>query len=120
MRVLFGKYWWATLEELAEASVLVHVVDLACHNAPEQYQTVEDVLADLNLMDKPRITALNKIDLLLDRDKPWDEERAISYLSNRCEVMNKNGVLISAAKGWGLTNLLELMNRVLLKAKQPV
>ena len=56
----------ATLEELTEASMLLHVVDLSSHNAAEQCQIVEDILADLNLMDKPRITALNKIDLLLD------------------------------------------------------
>jgi len=53
----------ATLEELTEASMLLHVVDLACHNASEQCQIVEDTLTDLKLMDKPRITALNKIDL---------------------------------------------------------
>ncbi len=110
----------ATLEELAEADMLVHVVDLSCHNAPEQCQTVEDVLTDLNLMDKPRITALNKIDLLLDHDKPWDEERAISYLSNQNNIVDRNMVLISAVKRWGLTKLLELINQVLVKARQPV
>jgi len=56
----------ATLEELTEASLLLHVVDLTSHNAAEQCQTVEDILSDLDLMDKPRITALNKIDLLVD------------------------------------------------------
>jgi len=103
----------ATLEELTEASVLVHIVDLTSHNAPEQCQTVEDVLADLNLMDKPRITALNKIDLLLNRGKTWDEESAIDYLSDRVEVVVKNTVLISAAKRWGLTRLLEVINQTL-------
>ena len=72
----------ATLEELSEANILLHVVDLASHNAPEQCQTVEDILADLNLRDKPRITALNKIDSLLDNGKNWDEESAIDYLFN--------------------------------------
>ncbi|MBA7679625.1 GTPase HflX [subsurface metagenome] len=103
----------ATLEELTEASVLVHIVDLTSHNAPEQCQTVEDILADLNLMDKPRITALNKIDLLLNRGKTWDEESAIDYLSDRVEVVVKNTVLISAAKRWGLTGLLEVINQTL-------
>ncbi len=110
----------ATLEELAEASILVHIVDLACHNAPEQYQTVEDILTDLNLRDKPRITALNKIDLLLDHDKPWDEELAISHLSNQCNTIGENTVLISAAKRWGFAKLLKLINQVLSQARQPV
>ena len=103
----------ATLEELGEASILLHVVDLTSHNAPEKCQTVEDILADLNLMDKPRVTALNKIDLLLDSSKTWDEETAIDYLSDRGEVMDEKTVLVSAEKKWGLTNLLELISQTL-------
>ena len=103
----------ATLEELTEASVLVHVVDLTAHNAPEQCQTVEDILADLNLVDKPRITAFNKIDLLLSREKAWDEESAIGYLSLRDETADENAVLISATKKWGLAKLLEAITRIL-------
>ena len=99
----------ATLEELTEAKVLIHVVDLASHNAPEQCQTVEDILADLDLMDKPRITALNKIDLLLNSNMTWNESAAISHLSAQPVVMGKNTVLISATKKWGLNKLLELI-----------
>ncbi len=109
----------ATLEELSEANILLHVVDLTSHNAPEQCQTVEDILADLNLMDKPRITALNKIDLLLDSGQTWDEKSAINYLSDRDDV-NKDTVLISAEKRWGLTKLLETLSRRLTLAAQPV
>jgi len=100
----------ATLEELDEANILLHVVDLASHNAPEQCQVVEDILADLNVKGKPRITALNKIDLLLDNGQTWDEESAINYLSDRGEVINKNTVLISATRKWGLTELLEMLS----------
>jgi GTP-binding protein HflX len=110
----------ATLEELAEASMLLHVVDLTSHNAAEQCQTVEDILTDLNLADKPRITALNKIDLLLDHDRSWDEPAALNYLSDRSHPDSKNTVLISAAKKWGLTKLLELISRTLTQIAQPV
>jgi len=106
----------ATLEELDEASLLLHVVDLASPNAPEQCQTVEDILADLNLTGKARITALNKIDLLLSSDKTWDEESAISYLANQCDTTDENMVLVSATKRWGLIQLLELINHTLTKA----
>ncbi|GAI75375.1 unnamed protein product [marine sediment metagenome] len=92
-RSMFSHTFRATLEELSEANILLHVVDLTSHNAPEQCQTVEDILADLNLMDKPRITALNKIDLLLDSGQTWDEKSAINYLSDRDDV-NKDTVLI--------------------------
>ncbi len=105
----------ATLEELTEADVLVHVVDLTSHNAAEQCQVVEDILADLNLMDKPRITALNKIDLLLDGDDARSDESAISHLADQCGGMDENTVLVSAARGWGLAELLELVGGVLVK-----
>ncbi len=110
----------ATLEELAEADILLHVVDLTSHNAAEQCQTVEDILADLGLANKPRITALNKIDLLVDRDKTWDEETAIKDLADERAPLDENTVLISAGKGWGLTRLLELLRRTLDKIAQPV
>jgi len=108
----------ATLEELAEASLLLHIVDLTSHNAPEQCHTVEYVLTGLNLMGKPRITALNKIDLLVDNTKTWDEETTISYLSSQTKIINKNTVFISAAKRWGLTKLLELISHILGKTAQ--
>ncbi len=103
----------ATLEELAEANLLVHVVDLTSHNAAEQCQTVEDTLTTLNLIEKPRITVLNKIDLLLDDRQTWDEETAIDYLSDRREEVDQNTLLISAARKWGLARLLELISRTL-------
>ena len=67
----------ATLEELSEASMLLHIVDITSHNASEQCQVVEDILAELGLKDKPRLTALNKIDLCWmrprhgTRRRPW-------------------------------------------------
>jgi len=109
----------ATLEELDEANLLLHIVDLTSHNAPEQCQTVEDILSDLNLSEKPRITALNKIDLLLDDSRRWDEKSALDYLSGQTKA-DENTVLVSAVKGWGLTGLLELIGRTLSRTMQPV
>lgn len=110
----------ATLEELSEASILLHVVDLASRNAAEQCQAVEDILADLDLTDKPRITALNKIDLLLSKDRSWNEEDALNYLSGHDIPDARNTVLISARKGWGLTRLLELIRQTLSQTTAPV
>jgi len=93
---------------------------ITCHDAPEQCQTVEDILANLNLMDKPRITALNKIDLLLNSEMTWDEAAAINYLAAQPVAMGKNTVLISAAKKWGLNKLLELISSTLAGTMQPV
>lgn len=109
----------ATLEELTEASLLLHVVDLTSHNAAEQCQVVEDILDDLELLDKPRITALNKIDLLLPGGKEWGEAKALKYLSGQAPA-DEDTVLVSAVKGWGLDGLLELVGQVLNRSKQPV
>jgi GTP-binding protein HflX len=109
----------ATLEELDEANLLLHVVDLTNRNAAEQCQTVEDILADLNLIEKPRLTALNKIDMLLDESRQWDEASALAYLSGQTEA-DEDTVLVSAAKGWGLSGLLELIGQVLSRNMQPV
>ena len=110
----------ATLEELSEASMLLHVVDLTCHNATEQCQAVEDILADLTLTNKPRITALNKVDLLLGDKTTWDEASATDYLSEQHDAtMDENMVLISAARGWGLAKLLALISHTLGKIDQP-
>jgi GTP-binding protein HflX len=110
----------ATLEELNEASLFIHVVDLTRKDAAEQCQTVEDILSDLKLMDKPRITALNKIDLLLDSNRNWDGTTAISYLSDRPEVMGENTVLISAARKWGLNELMGIVSSNLSQTMQYV
>jgi GTP-binding protein HflX len=110
----------ATLEELNEAAMLLHVVDLASHNAAEQCETVEAILTDLHLNHKPRITALNKIDLLLDSSQTWDEQSAINYLSSQQLPAVKNTILISATRKWGLTKLLKVINQALIKQHQPV
>lgn len=56
----------ATLEEVIEADLLLQVVDISHPNAIEQSETVNDVLQELAASDKPRVTALNKVDLLAD------------------------------------------------------
>ena len=63
---------------------------------------MEDTLTGLNLMEKPRIMALNKIDLLLGADRTWDEKSAMSYLADRYDTMSEDTVLISSVKKWGI------------------
>lgn len=60
----------ATLEEIEEAAVLLHVLDISHPNAPEQSETVREVLAELNVVGKPMVTALNKIDMLEEHADP--------------------------------------------------
>jgi GTP-binding protein HflX len=104
----------ATLEELNEASLLLHVVDLSSPDATEQCQTVENILGELGLTKKPYLTILNKIDLLLDNSREWDEESALASLSPNNLASSENDiVLISAVRKWGLNNLLAVVGRYL-------
>jgi GTP-binding protein HflX len=102
----------ATLEELTEASLLLHVVDLASPDATEQCQTVEDILKELGLADRPRLTVLNKIDLLAGA-QDWDEKQALDYITVQGTPNATGTVPISAVKGWGLNRLIEVISRTL-------
>lgn len=83
----------ATLEELYDASLLLHVVDAADPSRDEQVEAVENILESLGLMEKPRLMVWNKADLL-----PADEVEAL--------LRNRGGVAISAATREGLASLL--------------
>lgn len=98
----------ATLEELEEAQLLIHVVDVTHKNAAEQCQTVEDTISDLKLSNKPRITLLNKIDLLLENNTK-KEEVQISDITKQFKVDSQGMLLISAAKSWGVDKFLGLV-----------
>ena len=93
----------ATLEEVTEADVILQVLDLSSPAVEEQAETVEQVLADLEAADKPRVVALNKVDLL----GPASRRRAISLLAARYP----DAVAISAIRRTGLNDLLDAIDR---------
>ena len=102
----------ATLEELAEANLLLHIVDIASETASQQCRTVEKMLEDLGLDNKTRLIALNKIDLLGGDYKPGDEDEITRFI-DQIGARVKTATLISADKGWGLKRLLELIAEIL-------
>src|SRR5207237_3709634 len=74
----------ATLEELADADLLLHVVDAAHPRAAEQVAAVDETLAELDLRGKPILLVLNKADLLDGRPLPVaDEEVLVSARAGR-------------------------------------
>ena len=97
----------ATLEEVADADLLLEVVDVSHENAIEQSETVNDVLKDLEAGDKPRVTALNKIDLL---DDPSELDTSLY----------PNAVPVSALHKTGLDALREKIAEVLAVRMEPV
>jgi GTP-binding protein HflX len=92
----------ATLEVVTEADLILQVLDASSPTVDEQAATVDEVLADLGAADKPRVVALNKVDLL----GPAARRRAISSLSSRYP----GAVAISATKRTGLADLLTAMD----------
>ncbi len=90
----------ATLEEVIDADILLEVVDVSHENAIEQSETVSDVLDELEARDKPRVTALNKIDLLADA-------------SELDTTLYPNAVPVSALQKIGLDALREKIATVL-------
>lgn len=100
----------ATLEEIAESDLLLHVVDITHSNAAEQADAVGDVLRELGVVDKPIITALNKIDLLPDPGE------VVDLLGRDFD----DALGISAGTGQGLTELLELLEARLNRDLTPL
>ncbi len=97
----------ATLEEVVDADALLEVVDASHENAIEQSETVNEVLEELGALGKPRITALNKIDLL---GSPEELD---------CSLY-PNAVPVSALKQQGLSALLEKVAYVLAQLMEPI
>jgi GTP-binding protein HflX len=96
----------ATLEELDEADLLLHIVDITHKNAAHQCLTVEKILSELNLENKPKITVFNKLDLALSSEAELKALTTIPYFEEEILLPNEGIVLISAAKGWGMDELL--------------
>jgi GTPase len=99
----------ATLEEITEADVLLHVVDITHPNAAEQARSVEDTLAELDVQDVPVIVALNKIDRLQD---PGEARRAATE--------SPHAVAISAARHTGIDALLAKVEQILFESLVPM
>jgi GTP-binding protein HflX len=96
----------ATLEEVEQAEVLLHVRDASSTYGDEQKTQVEKVLGELEALAKPRIEVLNKIDLL--------DEPAREALAHRLEAEPEaERVLLSARSGEGIDGLLASIDQAL-------
>ena len=114
----------STLDEVREADILVHVVDISHPNFEEQIEVVNRTLREVcNGAEKPTLLVFNKIDAFTC--KPKDEDDLTP--KERCNItldelkdswmarMNQNCVFISAKKG---TNIDELKDRLYRMARE--
>jgi len=119
----------ATLEEINEADLLLHILDITHPNVEEQSATVERALRELGAHNKPVVTALNKIDLLEDGSFEEGEEEVGEGPPEEGDVIERvletmvaypNCVAISAEERIGLEQLLERVQQVLWEGFQSV
>jgi len=92
----------ATLEEIAQADLILHIVDITHPNVREQVDTVGQTLREIGADQKPVLVALNKIDLLPDPDQV--EATTAKY---------PNAVAVSAVLGQGLDRVLSKIETML-------
>jgi GTP-binding protein HflX len=121
----------ATLEEVAEADLILHVRDVAHPETELQKADVLEVLAGLDLPEgQRRIEVLNKIDLLepaaagYDRPPSSENRRATTHAPARDVVLQRAGrepdtVALSARTGEGCDALLSLLDGMLAIERQP-
>jgi GTP-binding protein HflX len=99
----------ATLEEVVQADLLLHVVDISHAQAEERIAAVNAVLAEINAQDKPTLMVFNKIDRLSQ-----------GATANQHRDRFPNAVAISAKDGAGFEALLSELGTVLRPARQYV
>ncbi|MCK4533478.1 GTPase HflX [bacterium] len=92
----------ATLEEVSQADILLHVIDSSHKDREEQIRATYQVLSELGVKNKEIIKVYNKIDLLSTTEKQRESNR-------------EKGVFISALKNEGITFLLNAISNLLEK-----
>ena len=102
----------ATLEELQESDILLHVIDVSHPKASEQTKVVEDTLRELGLIDRPRLLVMNKMDLM--------EDRPNGAANGLPAHEAKSGILVSATKGWNLDDLRREIEETLISIDGPL
>ncbi|MGB8523574.1 MAG: GTPase HflX [Candidatus Acidiferrales bacterium] len=94
----------ATLEEVQEAAVIIHVSDISNPHHAEHDADVLKVLADLGVLDRPRLNVFNKTDRLPEEDLA---------MLKRSNERRENAVFTSALTGAGLDELLARVDVVM-------
>ena len=99
----------ATLEEVQEADLLLHVLDISHPDFRKFYDAVNAVLEELKVLDKPAVMVLNKIDKLEDRKLVEEFKRGRDHC-----------VGISALKGENIQQLLLTIEDILAKGSEDI
>jgi len=107
----------STLDEVREADVLIHVVDISHHGFEDQINVVNQTLADIGAGDKPVIMVFNKIDAFTFEKKDEDDLTPLTRANISLEQLKKSWmnkmhdscIFISAAKRQNLDEFRKLI-----------
>ena len=100
----------STLDEVREAEVLIHVVDISHPNFEDHMNTVNETLKELGAIDKEMITVFNKIDAYQNLEKEDDEPITLADFEHSWMAKNSNPALfISATKKENLEQFRTLL-----------
>jgi GTP-binding protein HflX len=103
----------ATLEEVKEASVILHVVDVSAPAAAENTARVFQVLAEIDAAQIPQILVLNKVDRAVEGESFDAEAIRRRLLGTSTGHTDARAVAISALSGEGIDRLLTVIDEVL-------
>jgi len=101
----------ATLEEVVQAALILHVVDVSSLHASEQTAQTLKVLAEIGAESTPQILALNKVDLLPESSTDAEAIRR-RIVGDSGDHLHARAVAVSARTGQGINRLLQLIDEV--------
>jgi GTPase len=99
----------ATLEEVTQAALILHVVDVSSPHAAQYIGRVREVLTEIGASETPQLLLLNKVDSAGDIPESGD----VSLIASRLSGGSARAVAISARTGEGIDQLLDLIDEVL-------
>ena len=108
----------STLDEVKESDILLHIVDISHPNFEEHIDSVNQILEEINCIEKPTIMVFNKIDAY--KALPWDENELIQKRDKRNYTIaewekswiskkNEQSIFVSALKKKNFRELLNLI-----------
>jgi len=92
----------STLNEVRDADVIIHLIDLSHHYYEDHLKIVEETLKEFGSEDKKEIIVFNKVDLIKDKSK-------IDYIRNSY----RESVIISAQKGINISRLRRVIKDII-------
>ncbi len=102
----------ATLEELEDTDLILHVVDISDENWQEKVESVEKILKKINVNEKPQVLVFNKIDRVIPSED-YLEDTDITLLTG-----NRESVIISTKEGWNIDRLFNILKKYALQKNE--